>query len=408
MNNREHDDIAIVGGGIVGMTAALAMADYGYQTMLVEPRPIAVEIPPRFDPRSYAITEASINVFAHLGVWRELDDDRNADIMGMSVWDASSNGHIEFSPAHAFASRFGVITEHANLARALQRKISSHPFINVHHGEVSNLELMPDGRRLHFSNSSPLTADLVICADGARSAMRSAIGIDAVPQSYGQQALVCNVESDKPHGNVARQVFHPQGPLAFLPLAHPRQSAVVWTNGVDRTAELIAATDESLALQIAQAFNFTLGDVAVVSDRFEFPLFRMHVPRYDAQRAVLVGDAAHIVHPLAGQGLNLGIMDVAVLAEALGLQSRASGLTAARLRSALRRYSRCRSHDNGLMLRVTDSLNSIFARPEKFAKAARGWGLILAGKISPLRHLFTQHALGYAGETPSLARPTFT
>ena len=398
-------DCACVGAGIVGMTAALALAELGYRVAVIEPNQDTIELPPPYDPRSYAITEASINVFTNLGVWPLLDGDRNADILSMQVWDGSSKGGIDFSPERVFASRFGVITEHANLAHALDGKITNHPRIQTYHSGVTELSSVKDGRWLQLTDGTALNVGLVVCADGSRSKMRSLLGLEASEKSYNQRALVCNIESTEPHDNIARQVFLSGGPLAFLPLAHPNQSAIVWTNDEHRCGELMVNSDQSLAAAVEQAIGYRLGAIKVVSKRFDFPLHKMHVRRYDAERAVLVGDAAHVVHPLAGQGLNLGIMDVATLANTLAPSNLVGGLGSARLPAALRRYSRCRAHENGLMLRATDALNSLFSRRESLTRSVRGLGLNLVGKTPPLMDLFTRHALGYGGETPPLARP---
>ena len=399
----EHD-VAIVGGGLNGMTAALAVADLGFRVALVDPNPASYELPEPFDPRSYAITQTSIQIYKTLGVWARVDESRNADILRMAVWDGGSRGHLEFTPEPILVPRFGVITEHANLGRALAQTIDAHSRIEIHTHAVRDLVLEADRRELLFDNNASLKARLVVCADGGSSNTRSMLGIEVAPIAYRQKALVCNIATALPHDNIARQVFHREGPLAFLPLADPRQSAVVWTNSFETDAELMSLPDEGLAERIEAAFDSRLGHVRVVSRRFDFPLSKMHVPRYDAERAVLVGDAAHVVHPLAGQGLNLGIMDAAVLAEVLAPLAGDPKLSATPLRRALRRYSRWRAHDNGLMLHATDTLNKLFAQQLKPLRLLRGLGLDLTNNLPPLVKMFTQHAVGNTGELPKLAR----
>ena len=404
MNKQADYDIAVIGGGLNGMTAALAVAELGYRVVVIEPCMPSFEMPAPFDPRSYAITQTSIQIFKRLGVWSRIDETRNADIMRMEVWDGASRGHIEFSPEPILVPRFGVITEHANLGQALLQTVNTNSKIDIYAQTVHDISLTANQRVLTFDDNSSLSASLCVGADGGWSNTRSLLGIDATPVPYHQHALVCNVETSESHRNIARQVFHQEGPLAFLPLAAPQQSAIVWTNGIETSEQLMSISEQELGVRIASALNRVLGEVKVVSQRFDFPLYKMHVPRYDAERAVLLGDAAHVVHPLAGQGLNLGIMDAAVLADVLEPLIAEQKLAAPRLRRALRRYSRWRAHDNGLMLRTTDTLNALFAQRRKPLRVLRGLGVNLTNHIPPLMKIFTQHAVGNVGELPRLAR----
>ena len=400
-------DVAVIGGGLNGMTAALAVAACGFRVVVIEPRATTYPLPDAFDPRNYAITQASIQILKNLGVWTYVDEQRNADIERMEVWDANSRGRLEFSSGTILAPRFGVISEHANLGRALHQAIGGHAKVEFREAEVQDINLEPDARELVFDDASRLRATLVLCVDGAWSTNREKLGILSTPVAYQQNALVCNVRTGKPHSNVARQVFQHEGPLAFLPLADAHQSAIVWTNSVESAENLMALDAHEFARRLETAFGQTLGDIEVLSERFAFPLYKMHVSRYDAERAALVGDAAHVVHPLAGQGLNLGIMDAAVLAEVLAPLAERSKMPATNLRRALRRYSRWRAHDNALMLHATDKLNQLFAQHAKPLQLARGLGLNLTNKIPPLMRMFVQHAVGKAGELPALARADY-
>ncbi|MEM7465989.1 MAG: FAD-dependent oxidoreductase [Pseudomonadota bacterium] len=400
----KHFDAAVIGGGIVGLTSALSLADRGMQVALVDPRGELVSLPVPFDTRSYALTESSIRVMQRLDVWAYTQTERNANISNMSVWDGSSDGKIEFNPQTIMASRFGVIIEHSNLLHALQLKAQQTTAIKNFPRTVKATHSTNNARELVFDNDQTLSAEFVVCADGARSMMRTLLGLDAEITDYQQIAVTCNVKTTHAHNNVARQVFLKSGPLALLPLAGPNECAVVWTNSVDERINLSSMSDVQLAERIAEASDYVLGNVKITSRRSDFPLQKMHVSNYDAERAVLIGDAAHIIHPLAGQGLNLGIMDAAVLAELIPERAKISARSASKLRRALRHFSRRRRHDNGLMLQMTDGLNTLFARDEAVVRWLRGFGLNLSTRIPPLMRLFAEHAIGHAGELPPLAR----
>lgn len=408
-------DIVVVGGSIVGLTTTLALAQLGFKLALVEPNFHSPTMPGNFDPRNFALTLTSIRILENLGVWSGLDATRNAEIRHMSVWDANSNGRIEFSPHRVGARSFGVITENANLLQALQAETRRQGNVSVVEDAASQIVVSADHRSIGLASGDELHARIVVCCDGGNSPMRLQLGILAEQQPYEQRALVCNVQTEESHQHVARQVFHGSGPLAFLPLADERQSAIVWTNTETACAELMALSAETFIERLNNAFAHTdskksllrpaIRSLKLTSERFDFPLSRMHASRYDAERAVLVGDSAHIIHPLAGQGLNLGIMDAAVLAHVLKYDA-AGGLASIleRPQPALRRYARWRASDNDLMLRATDSLNALFSRREGFAKILRGTGLNTSNKIAPLMRLFTLHAMGLAGELPTLAK----
>ena len=398
-------DVTVVGGGIVGLTAALAIANSGFSVAVVDPELREAEIPKAFDPRSYALTVTSIRILENLGVWPALDSTRNAEVRSMSVWDANSRGHIRFSPFPAGERSFGVITENTNLLRALQGKIGIHKNIEALERRAISTKLSGGYRELEFSTGPNIRTQLVVCCDGGSSPMRERLGIITSRHSYEQRAMVVNVKTTMPHEFVAKQVFHHEGPLAFLPLADENQCAVVWTNSKSTSEVLTSITPEVFINRLNEAAQL-MGEVeCLTSERQDFPLFKMHVKKYDTERAVLVGDSAHVIHPLAGQGLNLGIMDAAVLAHVMKVDSPIEGQTLLQQpKPALRRYSRWRAGDNQLMVLATDSLNKLFSRRETWVRSLRGAGLNTTNKISPLMRIFTKHAMGKAGELPHLAK----
>ena len=398
-------DITVVGGGVVGLTTTLAISNNGFSVAVIEPDLREVEIPKTFDPRNYALTVTSIRILENLDVWPALDSTRNADVRSMSVWDANSRGHIRFSPFPAGERSFGVITENTNLLRALQGKIKAHKNIETLEQRAISTSLLDGCRELEFSKGSNIRTKLVVCCDGGNSPMRERLGIITSRHSYEQHALVVNVKTKMPHQFVAKQVFHHEGPLAFLPLADENQCAVVWTNSKSTSEVLTSINSEVFTNRLNEAAQL-MGEVEfLTSERQDFPLFKMHVEKYNTERAVLVGDSAHVIHPLAGQGLNLGIMDAAVLSHVLKVASPIEGQTLLQQPNlSLRRYSRWRAGDNQLMVLATDSLNKLFSRRENWVTSLRGAGLNATNKISPLMRLFTRHAMGKAGELPQLAK----
>lgn len=398
-------DIAIVGGGLVGLTTALALANNGFKIAVVDPNQREPVLPDDYDPRNFALTLTSIRVLENLGVWRKLDATRNAAIRAMSVRDANSRGHIEFSPRHAGERSFGAITENANLYYGLHTQAIQRAEIEMLAEQVTGTRLRDDYRELSFAGGSTIRAKIVVCCDGGNSAMRSLLGISAQQTPYHQCSLVVNVRTKNSHNHVARQIFHDEGPLAFLPLADEHQCAVVWTNSTLNSEDLMHVTPEVFERRLNEAAKSMVEIESLASERLKFPLYKMHVQKYDAPRAVLVGDSAHIIHPLAGQGLNLGIMDAAALSHVLAPTN--SSEADAFLRQphyALRRYSRWRAGDNHLMVVATDALNKLFGRRESWLRTVRGAGLSATGKVSSLMRLFTRHAMGKAGELPDLAK----
>lgn len=397
-------DIAIVGGGIVGLTTALALAEQDFSVLVTEPKYHRATLPEPFDARSYALTQSSIRIFDKLGVWELVDQQRNAGINNISVWDAESRGYIEFSPRSVNERSFGVIIENANLLGALQSRIEAHKNIQIERERFLSSNCSNNERTVTFETGRKITTRLLVGCDGGDSPVRHHLGISATQIPYRQSALVCNVKTSLDHQFIARQIFRPNGPLAFLPLAERNQSAIVWTTSEVECAELCGLADEIFNQRISAAFDHKLGACEVVTGRFQFTLQKMHAKRYDAERAVLVGDAAHIIHPLAGQGLNLGLLDAAALADVC--RDPAARLDHGILQQpsrALRRYSRWRTSENSLMLAATDGLNLLFQRNQRGVRYARGLGLRLVTKIPSLMRLFTHSAMGSTGEVPSLA-----
>jgi len=395
--SRADCDIAVVGGGMIGAAFAAALADTSLSVVLLD----AAE-PPRapptggYDLRVSAISPGTRSNLEACGAWGRLQPDRVAAYQSMQVWDAASGGSIEFDAAALGEPCLGYIIENANILAALMAVIEQAPNIHCRFG-ASPDRLARDGAhaRLVLEGGEHLSARLVVGADGARSWVRDAVGIDVDARLYGQRAFVCEARTARPHRNTAWQRFLPTGPVAFLPLANGHCS-VVWTCDAELAAELDDLEAGAFQERLAAAFDWRLGEVRVVSAVAGFDLSRRRAQQYVAERAALLGDAAHVVHPLAGQGANLGFGDAWSLAR-VALDAQRAGRDLGR-HHVLRRYERWRRSENSTMMYTLDALHGLFSTASMPVRAARGLGLNLVDSQAWLKHFFARQALG--GEIP--------
>jgi 2-octaprenylphenol hydroxylase len=358
--------------------------------------------PPRGEMgvRTYALTPAARAVLEHIGAWQRLDRTRLGHFTRMEVWDARSRGRIHFDPPPAQRGPMGWIVEHQNLTAALAAAAATMPGLEWRPTAFAGVE--GDGPlTITCGDGARLQAWLLVGADGAGSQVRAAAGIPVTRSPYGQRALACNVVTQRPHGNVARQRFLPTGPLAFLPLPDPYASAIVWSCDDALANELTAAGDEAFAATLAEAFDQALGTVTGVGPRAWFPLERAGAAQMVAGHCVLIGDAAHVVHPLAGQGLNLGILDAAALAECVGARESDGPWPRA---SRLRRFERWRKSEALALTFVTDGLQRLFRREGRAIRTVRGMGMRLTDRALPVKQWLIERAMGFAGDVPAVAR----
>jgi 2-octaprenylphenol hydroxylase len=393
-------DIAIVGAGIVGLCAGLLLGRAGYNVSIIDPLITVPTLPEATDLKTYALTPASMRMFKRLNVVAELEKPRICEFHGMQVWDARSQGAIEFSAMALGRDCLGTIVEHSNLVRALHLAIGQCEQIRQVSDRVIDIEFTERMNILNLERGAYVHADLVLGCDGANSPVRDLLGVDTERVEYLQHALVCNVQVEHPHLKIARQRFLPNGPLAFLPLADKNSCAVVWSTSPQEAHLAHGAPTESFEAMLANAFDHRLGDIRLVSDRMVVPLQKLHSASYVVNRAILLGDAAHVVHPLAGQGLNLGLMDAAALAQCLGV---CEELTLRFPRLALRRFERMRRGENLAMLNFTDQINKFFRREQRIVQAVRGAGMCTFDRLIPLKHWTMLRAMGDYGDVPNIA-----
>ena len=394
MSRRDLIDIAIVGAGVVGAAAALALARDGWQVTLIEARE-----PPRWradqpDLRVYAFAPDNAALLEDLGVWRAIIDARVQPYRGMRVWDAAGGDELRFD-ADSFGRReLGWIVENGLLVDRLWAALPAAGVRVLCPAQLSALEQGEDHATLELGDGTRLRARLVLAADGGDSKLRALAGIETYTHDYGQNGLVAFVDHERSHEATCWQRFLPTGPLAFLPFAGEggRRSSIVWTLPESEALRLLQADEPAFLRELDSAFAGTLGALAGVSKRVAFPLRRQLAQAHAAGRVAVIGDAAHVVHPLAGQGVNLGLRDVAALRSLLQRQ-RATGRDPGGA-APLARWARERRSENAVAAYSFDGLNRLFSNDNLMATLARGPLLGLAGKFPPLRHAFWKHAAG--------------
>ncbi len=386
-------DIVIVGGGLVGGSFARALCQSGLSIALVEPRsprPLPVA---GFDVRVYALNPRSVGCLQSWGVWPRLAQERVTPVQEMLVFGDDGNSKLQFSAYRTGVFELAAIVEESNLQHALSETLNGQPDLVLLRGvECLRAQWTESAVVLALSNGTELEARLVIAADGAESGMRSQGGIEVDVHDYGQRGVVANLHVEQSHGSVAYQWFCKDGVLALLPLAQGRV-AMVWSTEEAHAQELLAMTGEELARAVGDAVANRLGAMRIDGAATAFALRRLRTTRLIAPRLALLGDAAHNVHPLAGQGLNLGIADVESLSRVLisrGLESDC-GATA-----LLRRYERSRREDIWAMDCVTDGLHKLFGSTLPGLPWLRNAGLNLTNQVRPLKKLLVKRALGKA------------
>ena len=389
-------DAAIVGGGVVGAACALALAQQGLQVTLIEHAEPPAWLSAEADPRVYAFAPDSAALFESLGVWDAVRDARAHPYRRMRVWDAAGGDELCFD-ADAFAvKQLGWIIEHALLQDRLWAALRRSNVTLRCPARAVALEQGDDSAMLELDDGLRIEARIAIAADGGRSTLRELAGIGMNTEDYGQRGVVAYVASERPHEDTAWQRFLPTGPLAFLPCAARANAAnvssIVWTLPEAEAARVLELHDTAFAEELTRAFASRLGDVRPLSPRIAFPLRRQLADAYVAGRVLAIGDAAHVVHPLAGQGVNLGLRDVSALRDIVAVaQQRRVDWTAPH---RLARWARARRSDATASAYAFSAINRVFSNDHLATTLLRGHALGLAGKIAPLNRALWRHAAG--------------
>ena len=391
----KHYDIIIVGAGMVGATLACGLAEEAENLSIavIDANMLNFDWGKNsYDMRVSAITRASQNLLRDIGVWEKIIEQRVSPYQDMFVWDAEGKGELHFDSADMGEVDLGHIIENRVIVKALHQQIKESPKIELLcPAKLEKIEFNQDSSVLTLEDKTELTASLVVAADGSRSWVRQQADIAVKGWDFDQAALVTTVKTEKHHQDTAWQRFLTTGPLAFLPLTDG-YSSIVWSTSPAEAQRLTILEEKEFLIELEQAFDSKLGKIESVAARAVFPLRLFETLNYVKPRLALVGDAAHTIHPLAGQGVNLGLADVAslmnVIIEALNDKKDIGDL------KVLRRYERWRRADNRSMLVAMDGLKRLFGSELSAVKDLRSLGLNLTNKITPLKNIIMQQAMG--------------
>ena len=399
----DRADVIIFGGGLVGLALASALDSSGLSVIIVDPADPAPRSESAFDGRTSAVSSSSMRMLTTIGVAGHLAEP-GCPIWRIAVADGLAPGALHFDPDDQ--QPLGFMHENRHLRTALQARAAAGKNIwllwksrvaHVDRGSTGVVVSLEDGRKLQ--------APLLVAADGRNSRTREVAGINVARWKYDHQAIVSVLGHEKPHEHVAYEIFYPTGPFALLPMNDDKathRSAIVWSVPEEDAAGWLSLSDEDFAAEAEAAMGGFLGKIAMLAPRSSFPLGFHHAAQMTAERLALIGDAAHAIHPIAGQGLNLGFRDVAALAEVL-VEGARLGLDLGD-KQLLDRYQRWRSLDALSVAFATDTLTRIYGVPGRTASAMRRFGMGLVGRISPLRSRLMSEARGTSGELPLLLR----
>ena len=400
-------DIAIIGGGLVGLTAALACAHKGASVILIDRDDPAVHLKAEFDGRASAIAASSFEMYRHLGVSDHLDGHIQS-IHDILISDGDLSGGVSpltlhFDSQDAGGAPMGYMMENRRLRAALLAQIKANAQIEIiAPASVDTIEESPGCVQVHLDDNRMVSAAILIAADGRHSFCRrqAGIGVDLLP--YDQKAIVTTVRHELPHNGVAHELFLPSGPFAILPLTENR-SSIVWSDSPGAVDAAMALPEDAFLAELARRFGDLYGELELCAPRWAYPLSLQMAEQYVSGRMALIGDAAHAIHPIAGQGLNMGLRDAAVLADVV-MEARQTGQD---LTVCLPAYALWRNSDNRILAGATDILNRFFSNNIAPIKHLRRLGLGLMDQIKPAQAFFIREAAGQLGELPTLLRPDY-
>ena len=397
-------DIAIVGGGLNGPILALALAQAGISTTVIDALTTKVRKNPSFDGRSYAVALTSQRLLNNIGLWGDIKDNAQP-MLEIKVSDGRAGEgpspfFMHFDHAEIEDGPMGYMVQDRYLRRTLLDAITSNPNItHLSDQTVVSQDAANGGITVTLASGKAITARALIGCDGRGSGTAQRAGIKRIGWGYGQTALVCAIEHEKPHGGIAHQFFMPAGPLAILPLTGNR-SSIVWSETKANATAFNALSDEEYLTMLRPRFGDFLGEISLAGARYSYPLALSMTDRLVADHVALVGDAAHGLHPIAGQGLNAGMRDIAALVQIIS-EAQKRGEDYGNL-AVLKRYEEWRRFDNTALALTTDTFNKLFSNDNQLLRLGRDLGMGLINAVPSLRRVIIREAAGLSGDLPDL------
>ena len=394
-------DILIAGGGLVGGSLAVGLVEGGFSVAVVDSLSPKEIVAAGFDGRAAAIALSSKKVLDGLGLWEKIEPDASP-IKEIRVSDANSLFFLHFDRKDVGTEAFGYMVENRSFRKSLLSRFHMHEQLTLlAPNKITHIERRSVNVQATLADGNKVKAKLIVGAEGRCSPTRDMAEIKLTSWPYKQSGIVCTVAHELSHDNVAHEHFLPAGPFAILPLPN-NHSSIVWTEREDLVEQIMALNEVDFLIELKKRFGDFLGGLKVVGPRWSYPLALQYAERAVDKRLVLVGDAYHGIHPIAGQGLNMGLRDIAVLAEVL-TDGRCLGLDPGDA-TILNSYERRRRFDNTLMLAITDMLNRLFSNDIEPIRVARDLGLASVNMFPPLKKVFVKHAMGLVGDLPRLMR----
>ena len=395
-------DVVVIGGGLVGATLACGLAAHGIEAVVIDQTALVDKNVPDFDGRASAVAHTSKVAMDGIGLWR-LIADQTQPINEIRVSDGPSLAFLHFDHMDLGDQPLGYMVENRTLRSGLLRLMSQTRGVKIMAPEHV-VESVRDSAyaTVTLGSGKIIRCRVIAACDGRRSAARGSAGIDVTSWTYKQHGIVTTIEHQRDHNGIAHERFLPSGPFAILPLRGGHQSSLVWTEKSSLVGAFTALDDDMFLAEIGERVGGFLGKLGLIGPRYSYPLGLQVAERYTDNRLVLLGDAAHGIHPIAGQGLNLGLRDVAALIDVL-VHAKRYGLDLAN-NAGLMRYQRWRRADNLLMAGATDVLNRLFSNDAPPLRLARTLGLAAVNKLSPIKHAFMRQAMGQVGNLPKLMR----
>ena len=395
-------DVLIVGGGFIGLTLACGLAESAITSVVVEAGDPRAALARSFDGRASAIALTSRRLLNSVGVWSKLAGEA-APMLDIRVSEGSSRLFLHYDHREVGDEPFGHMLENRVLRRALLERAEELPAVRLlAPAATATLERREEGVEARLCDGTRIRAALTVAADGRGSRVREEAGIRVTRWAYRQSAIVTTVEHERSHDFVAHEHFLPEGPFAILPLLPETRASIVWTERAEVAPVIMALDDDAFTVQLRRRFGRFLGAVRPVGPRFCYPLSLQYAAEARGRRLALVGDALHAMHPIAGQGLNMGFRDVAALIDVVADEAAAGRDPGSA--AALARYERWRRFDNMLMLATTDALNRLFSNDFPPLRLARDLGLAAVNRAPPLKRFFVRHAMGMMGDLPRRMR----